>query len=200
MRTSTDTQVASKIKGTMVSQIYQWLSDTYGQELLNEALLLIPLEERELFQKKILSLGSYPLSSWAKYLDVCYVKVKSKTGESEATFYKNLIHGGGSKMLKAVYTFLMVFISPTGIIKRLPLIYGRTYDSGGAEVLLNEPGETKVRYYGPKDMHRHMQQFGLPTLCYLLELSGAKSISGKIANEHADLVEFSFEAVVTYQA
>jgi hypothetical protein len=199
MAALTSAKEAPMIKGTMVSQIYQWLHETYGPELLIEALLLLPPDERDIFSKKILSVGSYSLSTWAKYLDACYVKVKRKTGESEAVFYRNLIHGGGSKVLKAVYTFLMVFINPLTIVKRLPLIYGRTYDSGGAEVLLNELGRTKIRYYGPKDMHRHMQQFGLLTLCYLLELSGAKSISGKIANERTDLVEFSFEAVVSYR-
>jgi hypothetical protein len=91
-------------------------------------------------------------------------------------------------------------MSPEATISKSLILYNRAYSEGHCEIVENRRGKAVVRYCDASPAFRVSLTNNLPSgLMFLLELSGAKYVDGRISRDEVVSGKLVFETTVTYE-
>lgn len=187
-----------QVRGTMVSSLIRWVSDTYGEPFHQDALSALSAEDQAIFQRQIGSSGWYPFEPWARLQEAWAAKALTSQGEDEETFYLRLLREGGGQILSKFYRFVLGLLPPTFTLQRVPMLFERNYSQGRVEILSNEPGRCRFSLEAPLSMYKRLKQVYPNGVAYLIELNGAKGVSFEVTRDEVGARCFLLEVLLSY--
>jgi hypothetical protein len=166
----------SQLNGLIVSATISWIRSTYGDELVERALLQLSNDQRASFKKLVISIGWYDVALYEKFIDLCFQEVQKKTGETRERFDQRGIEEGGGSILNSVYRFIFSMMQPPSILNRMSTLFKRNYSQGSVAVVENRPGYCLLQFDIPKDMYGHLLRQNSIGYKHVLKLAGAKTV------------------------
>jgi hypothetical protein len=187
------------IRGSMIGSAKEWMLKTYGRPIFDRALSSLPKDEQQTIRGEIVSVGWYPLSAWASFLEAMRREVRKATGESDETFDRRLIFEPGHAILTKVYRFVFGFFDPTTIVGKMAPIMRRAYSHGRFDLVTNQPQHCVLKFHSaPTSMLDEIRRL-LPLVSELmLHLAGQEIVELKERVEPQGDV-FSITLDLTYR-
>jgi hypothetical protein len=160
-----------KISGAVMLDNRRAMVDLLGQERMDQALSTLPAEWREEY------LGLLPVS-W------CSIEISravlfaaaAVAGEAPRDFQRKVVRAGIERTARTVWKPLLRVVSDEALLKRTPLLYGKTYNKGELAVVF---GAARAEFFltgwpGIPDSEADGLSVGIETV---LEISGRKETS-----------------------
>lgn len=181
----------TKVKGSAITSIPEFIKDTFGQEKYNEWFNKLPLESKEIHSKLILKSNWYSLEN-------SYIKPIQLICDM---FYDGSLEGaraGGiysaNKSLTGVYKFLVKMGSPEFILNKAATISKTYYKPSEAEFVSDGKGIGRIVMTKFQGMHRIVEQRQTSWIKRAVEICGAKNVSISVTKsqlEGANHTEFT---------
>lgn len=164
----------AKLRGILVAAGVRWTRQTYGDEVMEAAIARLPEADRALFSRFVLSIGWYPLASWIQLGQ--HVRAELERRGQARDFHERAARGIGAGVMQTIFQSILARVSPTGLLARVPMIYGKLFDQGEVRVLENELGAARLHLQIPEEMRDFARQTLATGLIQLLAMSGAREV------------------------
>jgi hypothetical protein len=166
----------AQVRGFLVASSVKWFIQTYGMETHRAVLRRLLPAQQAMFSRSVMSLGWYEFDAWNNLSEAARAELSAR-GEEVNDFYQKSAHEVGEGLMNALFKTILARMSPTGLIARLPMIYGKLFDQGTLGIEENQPGRALLRLDIPPEMHEYARRTLGAALERFLYMSGAREVS-----------------------
>ena len=189
----------ASIKGSVIRDAREWARTAYGPEAFRAALSRLSPDDRALVEGQILHASWYPVASWDRFLAEMRTEAKARRGHTEQQFDLRNMRESGPAIVRGAYKFLLGLLSSQSVVDKSVLVFNRLYSEGRFEILKNERGEAVVRFRDASpDFRTNVRHHFAAGFIFLLEMSGAKNVEGRITRDEVVDGKLVVEVTTTY--
>jgi hypothetical protein len=118
---------------------FKALEELYGRDVLDRAVMALSREQRVEYEELL------PVS-WCSIEMVGRVieEVAKQAGETPSIVQERIVRIGVERALKTIWRVFLRLTSDEAIVKRAPILYSQSYDSGAFKAKLVGPGHAQM--------------------------------------------------------
>ncbi len=150
------------------------MREIVGDEVMERALDHLP-EDMALECRTLTAVGWYSCDAINRYL----FAVADVAGRDRDEFYDEVVREGVRRTFNSIWRILLRMTSDAAIVKRVPLIYSKTYDQGEMIGEIPEPGRGIATVTGwPEIPECEIRALAVAT-CSVMECAGRENVRSR---------------------
>jgi hypothetical protein len=187
------------IRGSYIYPSKLWIQKTYGVDVWEKSVGVLPVEEQATYRAELVSLQWYPLRQWTAVLGAVRTTAFALKGEDGKTFDRRHLYESISGTMQTVYRIAFALLSATTVVAKVTPLFKRVYSHGEYQVIENIPGHCLIRFSdAPVEMLPELERsFPLAT-SWMLDVAGQKVIRHQLTSKTSGRY-FSSDLSLEYQ-
>ncbi len=187
------------IRGSYINPSRLWIQRTYGMDVWEKSVDVLPVAERAMYRGELVSLAWYPLRQWTAVLGSVRDSALAVNGEDGKTFDRRHIYESVSSTMQTVYRVAFALLSATTVVAKVTPLFKRVYSHGEYQVIENTLGHCLIRFSdAPVEMLPELERsFPLAT-GWMLDVAGQKVVRHELKSKSTGRY-FSSDLTLEYQ-
>lgn len=136
-----------RVSGAVMTDQFHVMREMVGDEAMEKALLRLSDDDAHECQT-LTAVGWYRCDAVTNYL----FAVADEVGRSRDAFYDEVVQEGVRRTFNSIWRILLRITTDAAIVKRVPMIYSKTYDNGAMTARIPEPGRGEAIVTGWPDI------------------------------------------------
>src|SRR3954468_18144351 len=115
------------IRGSYINPSRLWIQRTYGVDVWERSVDVLPVEERAMYRGELVSLAWYPLRQWTAVLGSVRDYALAINGEDSKTFDRRHIYESVGTTMQTVDRDAFALLSATTVVDQVTRYFKRVY-------------------------------------------------------------------------
>src|SRR5450432_3098874 len=161
------------IRGSYIYPSKLWIQKTYGVDVWEKSVAVLPVEEQATYRAQLVSLQWYPLRQWTAVLGAVRTAAFALKGEDGQTFDRRHLYESISGTMQTVYRIAFALLSATTVVAKVTPLFKRVYSHGEYQVVQNAAGRCVIRFSdAPMEMLPELERSFPIATNWMLDVAG----------------------------